>query len=263
MIEINKVYLGDCLEIMKSINDRSIDMILCDLPYGTTAYKWDKIIPFKPLWEQYLRIIKDRSAIVLTSSQPFTSLLISSNLKYFKYEWIWNKLASFGFQTARIKPLKQHENILVFSKSCCVTCSKSNMVYYSQNLVKQNVNRIINMVPGTLKNRIDYIGINYNSEYSNYPKSILNFSNADHTNIIHPTQKPVPLFEYLIKTYTKENEIVLDNCIGNGTTAIACINTNRKYIGIEKDEEIFNSCNKRINDYKRLLVDKQKFEVYK
>lgn len=263
MIELNKIHLGDCLEVMKNINDQSIDMILCDLPYGTTACKWDKIININQLWKQYLRIIKDRSAIVLMSTQPFTSLLVNVNLKYFKYEWVWNKILSFGFQTAIIKPLKQHENILIFSKGCCATSSKNNMAYYPQNLIKQNVNITIKNVPGVFGTQKGHIGLNYNRKYTNYPKSILNFSGADHTNIIHPTQKPVALFEYLIKTYTKENEIVLDNCIGSGTTAIACINTNRKYIGIEKDEKIFNSCNKRINDYKKLLVDKQKFEVYK
>ena len=264
MIELNKIYLGDCLEVMKDIKDKSIDMILCDLPYGTSRCKWDSIIDIKKLFEQYLRIIKDKNAIVLTATQPFGSLLIQNAIKYFKYDWIWNKVIPFGFQTAKIKPLKIHENILVFSKGSCASCAKKNLVYYPQNLVKLNKKRIIDNIPHVFGNRKGYVGFEYNVEFTNFPKTILNFSNADHTNSFHPTQKPVSLFEYLIKTYTEENEIVLDNCIGSGTTAIACINTNRQYIGIEKDEEYFNKCNKRISDYKTLLIQQKRFKgIYK
>ena len=239
---------GDCLEKMKDIPDKSIDMILCDLPYGTTACKWDVVIPFEPMWEQYERIIKDNGAIVLTASQPFTTKLINSNEKLFKYEFIWIKSKPTGFINAKNAPLKKHENILVFSKGKTANNNKNNMIYNPQGLT----------VSGKFKkskyDEGDILGVRpsrkndgYIQEFSNYPNSILDFKSE--TKTIHPTQKPVALLEYLIKTYTNENEIVLDNCMGSGSTGVACVNTNRNFIGIEKDDKYFEIAKNRINNH--------------
>jgi site-specific DNA-methyltransferase (adenine-specific) len=234
---------------MKEIADKSIDMILCDLPYGTTACKWDTIIPFDELWEQYERIIKDNGAIVLTASQPFTTQLINSNKNLFKYEWIWIKSKPTGFINAKNAPLKKHENILVFSKGKTSNGNKNNMIYNPQGLIisgkfkksKYDENDILGVRP-CRKNE------GYIQEYSNYPNSILEFQGE--TQPIHPTQKPLILFEYLIKTYTNENDLILDNCIGSGTTAIACKNLNRKCYGIELDENYYNLAVKRVKLHK-------------
>ncbi len=235
-MELNKIYNEDCLEGMKRIPDKSVDMILCDLPYGTTRNKWDSIIPLEPLWEQYERVIKDNGAIVLTAQTPFDEVLGVSNLKLLKYEWIWQKSKPTGHLNAKKMPMKEHENVLVFYKKL-PTYSPQDLIYLP---------RI---------NRRTKIGTNYGvaananfSEYTNYPKSVLGFSHDIDT--IHPTQKPVALFEYLIKTYTNENETILDNCMGSGTTAIACINTKRNYIGFELDETYFNLANERIANHK-------------
>jgi site-specific DNA-methyltransferase (adenine-specific) len=233
LIELNRIYNEDCLEGMKKINDESIDMILCDLPYGTTACKWDIVIPFEPLWEQYERIIKDNGAIVLTASQPFTTKLIDSNIELFRYCWVWNKKISGNPLLAKHQPLKVHEDICVFSKK------RHN--YYPQ------------MRKGKMRKkgggRSKLFDMEMNAKYSDeyYPISIIEFSNAKRG--VHPTQKPVALFEYLIKTYTNEGETVLDNCMGSGTTAIACLNTNRQYIGFENDKKYFDLANERINTY--------------
>lgn len=242
MIELNKIYNEDCLEGMKRIPDKSVDMILCDLPYGTTACKWDTIIPFEPLWEQYERVIKDNGAIVLFGSQPFTSTLIGSNLKLFKYEWVWNKSRPTDFPNANNKPMKKHENVLVFSKGTTANGSNRKMKYNPQGLVEKErkVKRTSRGFQGERKNQKD----EYVSLFTNYPSSQLNFSSEGKT--IHPTQKPVPLFEYLIRTYTNENETILDNCMGSGTTAVACINTNRNFIGFELDETYHSLANERI-----------------
>ena len=239
----NKIIHGDCLEVMKDIPNKSIDMILCDLPYGTTQCKWDSIIPFEPLWEQYKRIIKDNGAIVLTASQPFTSALVMSNIKWFKYEWIWVKNNATGHLNAKRKPMSIFEDIIVFSPSF--------PKYNPQGLI-----------PFNKKVRRGHNGSNYGvsgkenfQEFTNYPLDILCFDSDK--NKLHPTQKPVALFEYLIKTYTNENEIVLDNCIGSGTTAIAAINTNRKFIGIEKDEEYFRIAQERTD---KALVNKHIYQ---
>jgi DNA modification methylase len=175
-----EILLGDCLELMKDIPNGSIDMILCDLPYGTTACKWDVIIPFDKLWEQYERIIKPNGAIVLTASQPFTSVLVTSNLKMFRYEWIWEKNRGSNFATVKYQPMKEHTE-----------------------------------------------------------------------TGLHPTQKPTALFEYLVKTYTNENELVLDNCAGSGTTAIACLNTNRQFIVMEKEQKYYDIILKRVGDFNK------------
>lgn len=235
MNNINKVLQGDCLELMKDIPDKSIDMILCDLPYGTTACKWDTIIPFVPLWEQYKRIIKDNGAIVLFGSQPFTSALIMSNIKQFKYEWVWNKITARGHLVAKIRPMAQHENIIVFGK---------NKIQYNPQMVLRD-----KPIKGTEGKRTTIMGgesVGYSKVYTHsYPKTIQTFS-VD-KNIGHPTQKPVALFEYLIKTYTNEGDLVLDNCAGSGTTGVACQNLNRNFILIEKEQEYIDIINKRLS----------------
>ena len=240
----------DCLEVMKDIPDKSIDMILCDLPYGTTACKWDSIIPFDKLWEQYERVIKDNGAIVLFGSQPFTSSLIMSNIKLFKYEWIWLKSRAVGFNNAKNKPMGKHENIIVFSKGTCANCSPRLMKYYPQGLVV--FNKIVN---GIKASKTDKDGHGFDrpskkkehlQEFTNYPNTQLVFPNEGKT--VHPTQKPVDLLEYLIRTYTNENETVLDNCMGSGSTGVACVNTNRNFIGIELDENYFNIAKERIKN---------------
>ena len=231
---------------MKDIPDKSIDMILCDLPYGTTACKWDTIIPFEPLWEQYKRIIKDNGAIVLTASQPFTSALVMSNIKMFKYEWIWYKTDSAGFFNAKNCPVKKHENILIFSKGTIANCSPRLMKYYPRDLTPTRV-KIANSnksdgIIGNRPSRKD----NYIQTLTNYPVSVIYFQN-DKLGI-HDVSKPVALFEYLIKTYTNEGDTVLDNCMGSGTTGVACKNLNRNFIGIELDSEYFKIAEKRINE---------------
>jgi site-specific DNA-methyltransferase (adenine-specific) len=239
MLELNTIHQGDCLEVMKGIEDKSVDMILCDLPYGTTACKWDTIIPFEPLWEQYKRIIKDNGAIVLTASQPFTSALVMSNVKMFKYELIWYKDRPTGLFTAKIQPMKYHENIVVFG---------NRKITYNPEMWQGSKNHS-NL--GNNKSKSSH----YNSKFSipktdglKNPKSVIYFK-REHPPI-HPTQKPVALFEYLIKTYTNEGETVLDNCIGSGTTAIASINLNRNWIGIEISEEYCKIANERIANVK-------------
>lgn len=247
MIDLRK---GDCLELMKDIPDKSIDMILCDLPYGTTQCKWDNIISFELLWEQYNRIIKDNGAIVLFGSEPFSSKLRMSNLKNYKYDWIWKKNTVDGFLNAKCRPLKTIENICVFSKKQA-RAKGDNMKYYPQGLQpifkKVKDNRKTN-ADGHKYYRESLKDNNYIQRHTNYPTETLIF-NKDKEKL-HPTQKPVALLEYLIKTYTNENEVVLDNCMGSGSTGIACINTNRNFIGIELDEKYFNIAKERINNAK-------------
>ena len=234
---INTVLQGDCLELMKDIPDKSIDMILCDLPYGTTACKWDTIIPFEPLWEQYKRIIKDNGAIVLTASQPFTSALVMSNIKMFKYEWIWNKNRGTGIFNAKKAPLKSHENVLVFySKQPKYNPQMTEGEPYTAKQGKQS----------------DSFGLNTGKEIitinkgERYPLSSQYFISTNGHNV-HPTQKPVALFEYLIKTYTNEGDLVLDNCAGSGTTGVAARNTGRNFILMEKEQEYIDIINKRLS----------------
>jgi len=251
-LEVNKIYLGDCLEVMKLIDDKSIDMILCDLPYGTTACKWDTIIPFEPLWEQYKRIVKDNGAIVLTASQPFTSALVMSNVKMFKYEWVWESNKSPNFAQAPYMPLKNVENVLVFSYGGCAHPAKNRMKYNPQGVTK--VSKVCKQK--TVGKYLHRGGMptaeTYEQRGTGYPTQVIRVDKDSKT--IHPTQKPVALFEYLIKTYTNEGDLVLDNCIGSGTTAIACINTSRNWIGIEKDEKYVEIANQRIKDLPEKLI---------
>jgi site-specific DNA-methyltransferase (adenine-specific) len=245
-----EILLGDCLELMKDIPSGSIDMILCDLPYGTTANKWDSVIPLSLLWEQYERIIKDNGAIVLTASQPFTTQLISSNLKLFKYEIIWIKSRPNGHLEAKNKPMRKHENILIFSKGASANGCKNRITYNPQGLVKverYNKNSTDTDNYGSRKSRP--VGLVTKQEYTNYPTTIWEFGSEGKT--IHPTQKPMDLFETLIKTYSNENDLVLDNTAGSGTTAIACLNTNRQFIVMEKEEKYYQLIKKRVNEQLR------------
>ena len=241
MIEINKLYQGDCLEIMKDISSKSIDMILCDLPYGTTACRWDTVIPFEPLWAQYERIIKDNGAIVLTASQPFTSALVMSNAKLFKYCWVWEKSRGSNFQHSKFQPLKTHEDVCIFSNGGEAHGSKKPMKYNRQKTKGKpyckgiDKNRHIKTLSGSMNKENRKIVIK-NSIGLRCPISVQYFSsNIPQIDKFHPTQKPVKLFKYLIKTYTNECDLVLDNCAGSGTSGVACKNLNRNYIMIEKD----------------------------
>jgi len=242
-MKTNICYQGDCLEVMKDIPDKSIDMILCDLPYGTTACKWDTIIPFEPLWEQYKRIIKDNGAIVLTASQPFTSALVMSNPKMFKYEWIWEKNRASNPMLSKVQPLKFHENILVFCNG--KTIYNPQMEYVG---IKDN-RKTFNTIE-TYNERIDskFTIKTKKDDGWRFPKSILKVIQEHFSKIVHPTQKPVALFEYLIKTYTNEGDLVLDNAAGSGTTGVACKNLNRNYILIEKEQEYIDIINNRLNN---------------
>ena len=234
-----KILQGDCLELMKDIPDGSVDMILADLPYQTTQCRWDTIIPFEPLWEQYKRIIKPNGAIVLTAQQPFTSALIMSNSKMFRYEWIWLKNSGSGFLNASKMPMKKHENILVFYKKL--------PTYNPQNLLK--VDKIIKTRKTFSKNTalgnigVKNLGKEYLSKATNFPISV---QFCEEEKGLHPTQKPVALFEYLIKTYTDEGDLVLDNVAGSGTTGIAAMNTNRNFILMEQEPEYVEIIKKRL-----------------
>lgn len=241
------LYQGDCLDIMPNLPEKSVDMILADLPYGITCNQWDFLIPLGALWEQYERIIKDNGAIILTAQQPFTSELVLSNKKLFRYEWIWEKPIATGFMNAKKMPLKGHENILVFYKSLPVYHPQkyqTDTPSFRKCAAKYSTNYDKHMTEM-------YAGLK-NGE--RYPRSVfyvniesIFFDSSSHTRgTIHPTQKPVALFEYLIKTYTNEGETVLDNVIGSGTTAVAAYRTGRRWIGIEKDPEIYQKCLERI-----------------
>ena len=231
---------GDCLEVMKDIPDKSIDMILCDLPYGTTKNKWDSVIDLNELWTGYERIIKDNGAIILFSQMPFTAELTHSNLKLFKYEWIWEKDNGTGFLNAKKMPLKIHENILVFYKKL-PTYNPQMRTGFKPYKCKQG------------RHSTNYglyeQGHITESNGERYPIDIIEFKKDSG---LHPTQKPVALLEYLIKTYTNEKETVLDNCMGSGSTGVACINTNRNFIGIELSEEYYNIAVRRINEAKQI-----------
>lgn len=236
---------------MMNIPDNSIDMILCDLPYGTTSCAWDSVIPLDKLWEQYKRVLKLNRAIVLTASQPFTTILASSNLSWLKYEWIWVKNRPTNFAHAKNKPMKKHENVLVFSGGTTVHESQSDnrMPYFPQGITTLPISKAVikKMSEKTDAFFSDRPGHKeFVRETTGYPHSILEFP-TDQLGL-HPTAKPVALCEYLIKTYTLEGEVVLDNTMGSGTTGVACVNTTRKFIGIEKDKKYFDIARNRINE---------------
>lgn len=223
---------GDCLELMRQIPDGSVNMVLCDLPYGTTACKWDSVIPFDPLWAQYRRVAKRNAAIVLTASQPFTTALIASNMREFRYTWVWEKEQGVNFMLAKKQPLKVHEDVCVFYRDLPAYSPQmaAGRPYVSG---KGNSGEVTGC-----REKVQTI-----NDGTRYPRSIQQFGRQTG---IHPTQKPVALMEYLIRTYTQEGETVLDNCMGSGTTGVACVNTNRKFIGIEKDPEYFKIAERRI-----------------
>lgn len=240
---------GDCLEKMKDIPDGSVDAIVCDPPYGTTACKWDSVIPLEPMWKELKRITKHNSAIVLFGSQPFTSVLVSSNLEMYKCSWIWEKERPSNFFAAKFVPLNNLEDILVFSRGGTNNGTKNPMKYNPQGLIE--INRVsknsntggkIGKEHGTSLND----GRLYNQKTTGYPKRTIKFNQDLQTT--HPTQKPVPLMEYLIKTYTNEGETVLDFTMGSGTTGVACVNTNRNFIGIEQDDKYFEIAKNRIEE---------------
>ena len=240
---------GDCLELMKEIPDGSVDMILCDLPFGTTKNPWDVPLPFEPLWEQYNRIIKGNGAIVLFSQMPFTAQLVMSNPKYFRYEWIWQKTKCSGFMNAKKMPLKQHENILVFYKK---------LPTYNPQGIKTGVSiKTGRSRKGNSRNygKTGCGNPDYIQTTSNYPKDIIMFSNPSNKGHLHSNQKPVALLEYLIKTYTNEGDVVLDNCMGSGSTGVAAVNTGRRFIGIELEQDYFEIAQNRIDEVKGCIYE--------
>lgn len=253
MIELNTIYNEDCMEGMKRIPDGSVDCIICDLPYGTTRNAWGSVIPLDELWVQYKRIIKERGAIVLFSQMPFTSVLAMSNLEMLKYEWIWEKPLATGFLNSKYAPLKAHENILVFSKSaaCFVKDSDDAMVYNPQMRTGKPYSTYSSRNAKSSNYNSDNIKscktVNDGSDY--YPRDVISFG-SDKTKF-HPTQKPVSLLKYLVLTYSNKGDTILDNCMGSGTTALACIDTGRNFIGFEKEKKYFDIAMQRIAQMKQ------------
>jgi len=247
-METNKIYQGDCLELMKKIEDNSIDLILCDLPYGSTQCSWDVIIPFDKLWEQYNRIIKENGAIVLTSIQPFTTLLVQSNFKDFKYCWYWDRCFKSNFLNAKKQPIRHIETICIFydkqpNYNPQLKDKRKDQIRWNNIPSKGIQPKTTGKLKG-MRNRFDNRIIPLDKDY---PTELLIFSlSSANKGRLHPTQKPVALFEYLIRTYTNEGDLVLDNCIGSGTTAVACINTKRNFIGMELSPEYCKIANDRL-----------------
>ena len=236
---------GDCLEKMKEIESGSIDAIITDPPYGTTACKWDSIIPFDKMWEQLSRIIKPNGAIVLFGSEPFSSALRMSNIKNYRYDWVWKKQKPTNFYQVKTQPLKEHENIIIFSKK--------RVDYYPQGTKSVNIKSGRKNKSSNLYSKYD--GGNYIQKIGNYPRSIQFIPTEGDRERQHPTQKPVALMEYLIKTYTNENETVLDFTMGSGTTGVACKNLNRSFIGIEMDDKYFEIAKERIDNIETTLLN--------
>ena len=263
-------HCGDCLIEMDKIMDHSVDLILCDLPYGTTDRKgisdkgnnrvlaWDTVIPLDELWKQYKRILKPTGSVVLTADQPFTSQLVISNLEWFKYEWIWKKKKTTGFLHANARPMKETEDIIVFSPlgaSGGSVKANKNMTYNPQGLIEKKVKKKNNAKRlGKFLHQPEHMGsgnkllhdTEYEQKYTNYPSEIIEFGLDKNT--IHPTQKPVALMEYLIRTYTNEGEVVLDNCMGSGSTGVAAVKCKRNFIGIEMDSKYFELATQRIRE---------------
>lgn len=247
MIELDKIYNEDCLEGMKKIPDGSVDCIICDLPFGVTACRWDSQIPLEPLWGHYERIIRPDGAIVLFATQPFTTALISSRIELYRYSWVWIKEKGSNFQLANVQPLKRTEDILVFGKAKAANGAKPVLRYFPileprEKPLKYGGGR---RVGGDLLHKHSMKELHKTYE-TKHPTNILEFTKNYGQENYHPTQKPVELIEYLIKTYTFEGETVLDNCMGGGSTAIACMRTKRHFIGFETDEKYFERACKRI-----------------
>ena len=249
-LELDTIYNMDCLEGMKYIPDGSIDAIICDLPYGTTANKWDSVIPFEPLWEQYKRIIKTRGAVVLFCQQPFTSAVVMSNPKLFKYEWIWMKEQGTGILNSHYAPMKIHENICVFSSAAAAPSSTGNNMVYNPQMTSGTPYRCVGGKNGSSYGKTHNVMVDNNGE--RYPIDIVRFQRDPDT--FHPTQKPVDLLRYLVLTYTNEGDTVLDNCMGSGTTAIACLREHRHFIGFEMDTEYYQKSLSRIDKEKSQLT---------
>lgn len=236
---------GDCLELMKDIPDGSVDMILCDLPYGTTRNKWDSVIDLGRMWEQYKRIIKPNGCIALFAQTPFDKVLGASNLSMLKYEWIWEKPKATGFLNSHFAPMKCHENILIFSKAAAAFVrDRSHAMAYNPQMTAGDPYKAINNTKSTNYNFKCLRKIIVENPGTRYPRDIIRFS-YDREKL-HPTQKPVPLLEYLIKTYTDPGQVVLDNCMGSGSTGVACVNAGRDFIGIELDPDYFGIAKDRI-----------------
>lgn len=248
MLEINKIHLGDCLELMKNIEDKSVDCIICDLPYNITGCNWDCIIPIDFLWKEYHRIVKNNAPIILFAQQPFTSMLVMSNLKEYRHQWVWNKEIAGAFALAKIRPMSITEDILIFGKN------KVNYYPIMENAEEKNIrpinkgSSVSEAVP--ICSKIAKSDKNYNPK-KRYPKNLISYSkyNAEcnQLNRLHPTQKPVALLEYLIKTYSNEGDLILDNCSGSGSLAVAAYNTRRNFICIEKDKDYYEESVKRLD----------------
>ena len=255
-MELNKVILGDCLEVMKDIPDGSVDCVICDPPYGTTASNWDKALPMSKVWEHYQRVLKPTGTVVLFANGIFTPRVMASNLDQYKYRWVWIKKNSTNFVHAKNRPMTKSEDILVFSKGAMGHVSQlgnKRMTYNPQGIIPVNKVRkngkanFTNTLAGKRPSHKDEFVV----EYTNYPTDILEeFPEVSPARKLHTNEKPVALLEYLIRTYTNENETVLDNCMGSGSTGVACINTNRNFIGIELDDNYFKIAEDRINNSK-------------
>ena len=246
-----KIYQGDCLELMKNIKDKSIDCIICDLPYGVTSKnKWDTIIPYEPLWKEYKRIIKDNGPIILFGQDKFTAKTMLSNEKMHRYNLIWNKVLTSGFLNAGRMPLREHEDIMIFYKKL-----PTYNPQFTEGKPLHGMGEKFKKVKNNNNNYNDFNSCNNPSanregDTKKYPKSILTFPRPASSKMLHPTEKPVELLEYLIKTYSNENDVILDNCMGSGSTGVAALNTNRRFIGIELDEKYFNVAKNRLENIK-------------
>lgn len=256
-----KLYQGDCLEVMNELikDGVKVDMILTDPPYGTTPCKWDSVIPFDEMWERINKLIKPNGVICLFGSEPFSSSLRMSNIKNYRYDWIWKKNKPQGFLNSKKMPLKDYENICVFYKKSPIYNPQGvikidkllkNTGTKNNNSIKKNGDRA--SANGSIKNKY------YKQEFTNYPRQIITFNNSGN-NQLHPTQKPVDLLQYLVKTYTNENDLVLDFTMGSGSTGVACLNTNRKFIGIELDEKYFNIAKDRMKSAELVNIQKHLF----
>jgi site-specific DNA-methyltransferase (adenine-specific) len=242
-MNINEIYLGDCLELMpKHVEDKSIDMIFCDLPYGTTQNKWDSVIPLDELWKEYDRVIKDNGAIVLFAQTPFDKVLGASNLKILKYEWVWEKTQATGHLNAKKMPMKAHENILVFYKKLPTYNPQKTTGHKPMN---SGVRR--SSLKNENYNEINKVDLPFGGNTDRYPRTVLEFKSDKQKNYLHPTQKPLSLIEYMIRTYTNEGDLILDNTCGSGTTGLGAKNLNRNYIMMEQDPKYYETACKRLN----------------
>jgi len=251
-----KLMKGDCLSLLKKIPSKSVNLILCDLPYGTTALRWDSVIPIEPLWEEYNRIISSRGIIALFGTQPFTSFLICSNFSMYRYNWVWEKNKSSNFQLAKVQPLKITEDICIFSHGKSANGALKKAIYYPRKTKKDKPSWGGKKQSNPSNPKSNLLNANSMSGTGkwythSYPQNVLRFPIPSNKNRFHPVQKPVPLLEYLIKTYTRKGQTVLDNCMGSGSTGVAAVNTSRDFIGMEKNTEYFNVAKKRISNAKK------------